>query len=88
MEKKETKFAQGIGFDRPREGAPEFVKGRIWVKTEDFYAWAKSNTNEKGYINLDLLKSKEKGTLYLTLNDFKPKPNPELGEVNPSEIPF
>jgi len=71
-EKKEKVFAKGIYFDKPREGAPDFVKGNISVKVDDFIAFAKEHEKKSGYINLDLKKSKE-GKLYLELNSWEKK---------------
>ena len=70
-------FAEGIRFERPNENAPDFVKGKISVNLADFTAWATKNVNERGWINLDLKKSKEKGTLYLELNTYKKAKTPE-----------
>ena len=67
----EITLAKGFFFDRPREGSPEFVKGRISIKVEDAIAFLNEHKNEKDYVNLDLLSSKE-GKLYLKLNDWKP----------------
>lgn len=80
-EEKKIVFADGITFTKKRDGAPEFVKGGVSVRVEQFYTWAKEHVNQNGFVNLDLLKSKEKGTLYFRLNDWKPKANPNMGEV-------
>lgn len=84
QEKKEVIFADGIMFTKKRDGAPDFVKGGVSVRVEDFYSWAKQHVNQNGFVNLDLLKSREKGTLYFKLNDWKkpiPKPDFSAGEV-------
>lgn len=83
----EKKFADGIRFERPKEGSPEFVKGRISIQVDMFVKWVQENKNDKGWVNLDLLKSKEKGTLYLQLDNWK-KPDASQGEVNPATIDF
>ncbi len=62
-------FADGIRFEKPREGAPEFVKGKLSFKVEEAVAFLKGNVNDKGWVNLDLKKSKE-GKLYLELNTY------------------
>jgi len=88
-EKKTAIFADGINFSKPTEGTPEWIKGKISVRVENFYAWAKQHVNQNGFVNLDLKKSKEKGTLYLQLNDWKPeikKPNFSAGEVDPEQV--
>ena len=49
----------------------------ISFKSEDFYDFIAENTNEKGYINLDISKRKEVGTYgdthSITLNNFVKK---------------
>lgn len=75
--KKEVKFTQGFIFKKPRENAPEFVKGNISIKVDEFVKFLQENVKEDGWINIDLLKSKDKGTLYTTLNDWKPMPKIE-----------
>lgn len=72
-----TIFADGFFFDRPREGAPEFVKGRMSIKVEEAIPFLKANVNEKGYINLDLKLSRE-GKLYLQLDTWKPAPKEDV----------
>lgn len=69
MEKTKKVFAEGIYFDRPREGAPEFVKGRISIKIETAVPFLQKNASN-GYVNLDLKTSKE-GKLYLEVNTWK-----------------
>lgn len=69
----ETIFATGIFFDKPREGAPDFVKGKVSIKVEDAVTMLKAHVNEKGYVNLDLLKSKDGSKLYFTVNTWKPE---------------
>lgn len=78
----ETTFATGFFFERPKEGAPEFVKGRMSIKVEEALALLTQHKNDKGYVNLDLLQSKDKTKLYLTVNTWKKE------EVNPADIPF
>lgn len=65
-------LADGFFFDKPREGAPDFVKGKLSIQAEKAVAFLNEHKNEKGYVNLDLLKSKE-GKLYFTLNEWKPE---------------
>lgn len=69
---KQTIFADGIRFAKPREGAPEFIKGNISIKADDFITFLQTHKNEKGWVNIDLKKSKG-GNLYLELNTFQPK---------------
>jgi hypothetical protein len=85
----ESKLAAGFFFDRPRDGAPEFVKGRMSIKVEEAIPFLNENKNEKGYVNLDLLVSKA-GKLYLKLNEYKPAEKTEgnYPENNLGDNPF
>ena len=82
----DKKLAAGFYFDRPREGAPDFVKGRLSIKVVDAAIFIQEHKNEKGYVNLDLLVSKE-GKLYLSLNDWKPEKK-EDEPIRAEDIPF
>ena len=64
-------FASGIMFKLPRDNAPDFVKGSLSVKLDDFVAWAKNNA-ENGWVNLDLKVGKS-GKPYVELNLWKPE---------------
>lgn len=67
----EKVFASGIIFKRPRDGAPDFVKGSISIKVDEFSEFIKKHDND-GWINLDLKLSKG-DKLYLELNTWKPE---------------
>ena len=91
---KETVFADGIYFKRPREGAPDFVKGAMSFKVDEAVAFLQKHKDEKGWVNVDLKNSKG-GKLYLQLNDWKPTGPAEAPTVtaedegiNPNDIPF
>ena len=68
----EKNFATGL-FAKRKEKAPDFVTCDLSIKTDDFIQFLKENTNEKGYVNLQVLKSKDKGSLYAVLDTFTPK---------------
>ncbi len=65
-------FPDGFIFKRAREGAPDFVKGAISIKCKDFVDFMRKHVKADGWMNLDLLMSKE-GKLYTVLNDWKPQ---------------
>ena len=73
-------YARGL-FAKRNEKAPDFVICSLSVKTDDFTQFLKENTNEKGYVNLQVLKSKDKGTLYAVLDTFEPKASTASTEV-------
>lgn len=81
MEEKEKIFGDGIFIKKPREGAPDFVKGSISINVNQFLTFLDTHKNETGYVNLDILKS-EKGTLYTTLNTWKPNQD-NAADANP-----
>lgn len=64
-------FADGLIYKAPRDNAPEFVKGAISIKVDEFKAFLDTHSNN-GWVNLDFLKS-QKGGLYFALNDWKPE---------------
>jgi transglutaminase-like putative cysteine protease len=66
----EKNFANGLRFTTPSEKAPEWVKGQISVKLEDFIAWAQANVDERGWLNIDVKESKN-GSLYCELNTYR-----------------
>jgi hypothetical protein len=90
-------FIDGLFVKNPGEGTPKFVKGSLAISVEKFIPYLQSKANAKGYVNIDLLESKE-GMLYAKLNDWKPsgeaKPEPaehEIGEdeeIDVSKIPY
>ena len=63
-------FIDGLKFEKPKEGAPEFIKGKLSIHAERLTKFIAEHKNENGYLNIDLKKSKE-GNLYLTLNTYK-----------------
>lgn len=81
-------LAGGFYFDKPREGAPEFIKARISVKVEDAIETLKKYKNDAGYVNLDLLKKKDGTGHYLQVNTYglalprqdAPAPEPRTAE--------
>ena len=78
MEKKKV-FSEGLIFKRKREGAPDFVKGSISVKVDEFKAFLDKHA-DNGWVNLDILNSKPtaekpKGIIYFALNEWKPAEN-------------
>lgn len=86
----EINFPNGIKFEKPKEGTPDFIKGKISINVLDFSMWMEANKNERGWINIDLKKSKE-GKLYLQLNDYKPATSPKQpleGEIDPNDINY
>lgn len=91
MEQSNTILVDGLFFDKPSENAPDFVKGKISIQADKLIPFLEQHKNEKGYVNIDLLKSKA-GKLYCKLNTFVPqkqeKPEYPQEDINPDNIPF
>ena len=68
----EKEFIKGAFLNAPRENAPTFVKGSISIKVEQFVEYLKEKQNQSGYVNIDLLETRE-GKLYMKLNDYQTK---------------
>lgn len=63
-------FAEGLYFF---ESDKDFILGKLSVNSNQFIEWLeKQETDEKGYVKLDILKSKE-GKPYIALNTWKPQ---------------
>ena len=77
-------FAEGFSFKRS-DNAPEFVIGRLSIKTEEATAFMEAN-NKNGWVNLNLKKSKG-GTYYLELDTFEPKKGGAPERPTPSGRP-
>lgn len=63
-------FPEGLFYQKPREGAPEFVRGSLNIKVDQLIPFLEKHKNAQGYVNIDMLLSKEKN-LYLALNEWK-----------------
>lgn len=71
----EKVFASGLIFKKKNEKAPDFVKGSLSVKVDEFIEFLKKNESN-GWVNIDLKESKG-GKYYAELNTWKPKSNIE-----------
>ena len=66
----EQEFPNGIIFKGPHAKAPEFVKGKISIKLQEFIQYAEERVRN-GWINFDVKESRN-GNLYLTLDTWEP----------------
>tara|TARA_R110000796_G_scaffold36896_2_gene93553 strand:+ start:743 stop:1012 length:270 start_codon:yes stop_codon:yes gene_type:complete len=87
----EKTFPEGINVKRPNEGAPDFVKAKIWIRRTEFIKWLASQSEDS--VNLDLLASKG-NKLYFSVDDWVPTgkglPNtpPPPADDFDDDIPF
>jgi len=86
MEKTEIVFADGFKFEKPREGAPELLKGRISVNVATAIETLKKHQNNGGWVNINMWKSKEKGTIYFSIDTWKP--TPKENTLEDADSPF
>ena len=93
MAQQETKFVDGLFYNEPREGAPDFVLAGMSVDKVKFTEWlSQQEVDAKGYVKIDVLRAKS-GKAYLKLNDFKPKEQSKPVEASepkstPEDLPF
>ena len=97
MAQEEKIFADGMSFHRKESDylipfnatqSTHFVVGRVCVKTEDFIAWLKENTNSEGWCNINVKQSKG-GKLYCEKDTWEPKPqNSEKQTAKADDLPF
>ena len=71
-------FPKGLYFKEPHSNAPDFVKGQVSIKVEEFKSYLSKVKGE--YLNIDLKVSKD-GKAYAEVNTFKPEPK---GTAEPS----
>ena len=72
----QPEFVDGFRVFAPNQNAPEWIVANISIEAKEFEKWlvAKGKTlGDEKYIKLDVKKSK-KGGLYVSVNNFKPKP--------------
>ena len=69
----EAKFIKGLFVKAPRQGAPDFVKGSISIKTVDLMRELQGSNED--WINLDIKESRD-GKWYCQINDWKPETKP------------
>jgi hypothetical protein len=57
-------LAKGLFANAPHHEAPDFVKGKLSIKVDDFIEFLQANKNDKGYVNIDLLAQKSDSSKY------------------------
>ena len=82
----DKKFVKGMFIEAPNSKAPDFVKGKMSINA-NFIDWYNANKNEAGYVNIDLLESKD-GKLYAKHNDFVPQAQTTSTVDVDDDLPF
>lgn len=81
-------FTDGMIVKAPRDGAPEFVKGSLSFRTQEFVKWLEDHTKDDGWCNVDLLVGKT-GKWYGALNSWtKDAPKTPSREEIENSSPF
>lgn len=89
----DIEFVNGLNVKAPREGAPDFVKASISIKTADLMAWLQAKYEHgDDWVNLDVKESKG-GKWYAAVNTYKPKEGaqskPAAGKADDlGDVPF
>ena len=66
----EKEFIEGLYFNEPREGAPDFVKGSLGIQRDRFVKWLQAQPDDKVKIDLKVSRA---GKWYAEKNDWKLK---------------
>ena len=77
-ETKEKIFIDGLFFDKPREGSPDWIAGRISIKRKDLGNFLRGRDEE--WLNIDIKESKNSGKYYCELNTWKPEKSEKTPE--------
>jgi len=60
---------------------------KLWINVEEFSKWMEENKNNKWYINVDILESKN-WKLYWKLNEFKKEEQENTKQEDEEDLPF
>lgn len=90
-------FIDGMMWQDPHPRAPDFIKGKISVKLNQFFRFAEQHQDSRGFVQIDVKQAKN-GNIYLALNEYDSKaPRASEGQIEAqavevqeedSEIPF
>lgn len=67
----EKTFVEGFIAKKPHEKSPDFVVANISIKAQELIAFIEKHRKADGWLNLDLLKSKDGQKMYAVLNEWK-----------------
>lgn len=81
QETREVVFTEGFIFKKPGDKAPEFIKGEIAIKVDEFVAFLLKHKKADGWVNINLKKSKA-GKLYTDLDNWTPPKKEEDDDIS------
>lgn len=61
-------YADGLWVQDPKKGRPEFILYEMAVNANKFIPFLEEHKNDQGYVNLDLLQSRDGTKVYFQLN--------------------
>lgn len=79
-----NKFVDGLRIGKPSEKSPHFVKARLGIHTETFVKWLEEHTKGNGWVDIDVLESRDGQKLYGAVNEWKPDGQPRAEKVEPT----
>jgi len=71
MEKSELVFIPGLSVKKSENPQTPTIKLQMFVKSKEFFTFAKEHTNERGWLNIDIRWSEAKRVHYATLNTYE-----------------
>jgi hypothetical protein len=80
----EKQFVEGL-FVKRNDKAPEFVIANLSFNIKKFVDFLQAQEDERGWVNIDLKKSKA-GVMYAEVNNWKPKQEIPVIEENTEPI--
>ena len=57
-------FITGLYVNKPNEKAPNFLKVKLSINVNNFTEWLLNNVDEKGYVKIDILETKDCSKYY------------------------
>ena len=68
----DNEFVKGAYWNEKREQAPHFVNGSVSFKKDEFVEWLNQQSpNDKGYVKMDLLTSRDGSKKYFKLDTYQ-----------------
>ncbi len=80
---KDEMFPDGMFFKEPHVNAPRFVIGKIAIDKKKLLVWLGKQPDD--WVNLDILKKKDKDGAYIKVNDYKSSDKDNTGEISEPE---